>query len=194
MPLPQKVIEQLGREPNASQGWAVGALMFSGGMLFLALVIYFGLTMGYQPYLQNQLNAAEAQVSALNNSISAGDQTQLINFYSQIANLRTLLANHTFPSQFFSWLETNTEANVYYQSLTLTSQDNVTLIGVAATEADVNQQVAVLENSPEVSSVTVSSVVAPQPGGAVTGWTFTMTLVMNPSVFLSSSQPSQPGQ
>lgn len=195
MPLPEKVIEQLGREPSPeTQGWAVGALMFSGGILFLALAIYFGLTMGYEPYLQNQLNGTQAQVSALNNSISTSDQTQLIDFYSQIANLQTLLASHTLPTQFFSWLEANTEANVYYQSLTLTSEDNATFSGVAATEGDLNQQVAIFENSPEVSSVTVSSIAAPQLGVNNAGWTFNLTLVMKPSVFLAFSQPSPSNQ
>jgi Tfp pilus assembly protein PilN len=187
MPLPQKVIEQLGREPTETQGWAVGALLFSGGMLFLALVIYFGLTLGYEPYLQNQLDSTQSQVSALNNSISTGDQAQLIDFYSQITNLQGLLKNHTHTSQFFSWLEANTEANVYYQSLTLTSQDQVTLAGSAATEADVNQQVAIFESSPQVSSLTVSGVVAPQATSNA-GWTFTMALIMQPSVFLISGQ------
>ena len=60
--------------------------------------------------------------------------------------------------QFFSWLEKNTEANVYYQSFALASGHQVTLGGIAATEADVNQQVAIFENAPEVSSVTISNV------------------------------------
>jgi len=192
MPLPEKVIEQLGREPSSgSQGWAVGALLFSGGMLFLSLAIYFGLTMGYEPYLQNQLSATQSQVSALNNSISASDQAQLIDFYSQIANLQTLLKNHAHSSQFFSWIETNTEANVYFQSLTLTSQDQATLAGIAATEADVNQQIAVFESSPDVSSVSVSSVNAPQLTGNNTGWTFSVVLTMKPAVFLTSTAATQ---
>lgn len=188
MPLPQQVIERLGREPSETQGWAVGALLFSGGILFLSLAIYFGLTFGYEPYLQNQLNTTDGQVSALNNSISANDQTQLINFYSQIANLQTLLQNHIHVSQLFSWLETNTEENVYYQSMTLTGQDQVTLSAAAATEADVNQQIAIFENSPEVSSVSVSNVVAPELAGSNADWTFEVTLMMNPSVFLASTQ------
>jgi hypothetical protein len=57
---------------------------------------------------------------------------------------------------------------------------------VAASEADVNQQVAIFENSPEVSSVTVPNVTAPQLLG--NGWTFSVTLIMNPSVFEASSQ------
>ncbi len=187
MPLPEKVIEQLGRESSTqTQGWAVGALLFSGGMLFLALIIYFGLTLGYQPYIQSQLSGITDKVNALDQSISPSDQTQLINFYSQIANLQSLLKNHTLTSQFFSWLETNTEANVYYQAFTLTTGNQVTITGMAKTEADVNEQIAIFENSPEVSSVTVTSVSAPQLLG--NNWTFNATLVMNPSVFLSSSQ------
>jgi Tfp pilus assembly protein PilN len=186
MPLPEKVIEQLGQEAPKTQGWAFGALSFSGGILFLTVAVYFGLTLGYEPYLQSQLTNAQNQVNTLGNSVSASDQSQLIDFYSQIANLQTLLRQHTISSQFFSWLEQNTEANVYYRSLSLTRGDQVALAGVAASEADVNQQVAIFENSPEVSSVTVSNVTAPSLLGS--GWSFSVTLVMSPSVFGASSQ------
>jgi len=187
MPLPEKVIEQLGRESSSgTQGWAVGALLFSGGILFLALAMYFGLAFGYTPYLQSQLTATQNQVSALGNSISMGDQTQLINFYSQISNLQTLLKNHVIISQLFSWLEDNTETNVYYGSFVLTAGNQITLTGVARTEADINQQIAIFENSPEISSVTVSNVTAPQVQGGT--WIFSASLVMNPSVFSTSSQ------
>jgi len=131
MPLPEKVIEQLGQEPPQTQGWALGALFFSGGILFLTVAVYFGLTLGYEPYLQSQLANAKNQVNALGNSVSASDQSQLIDFYSQIANLQTLLQKHTFSSQFFSWLEQNTEANVYYRSFALTQGDQIALSGVA---------------------------------------------------------------
>jgi hypothetical protein len=96
------------------------------------------------------------------------------------------LQQHTLSSQFFSWLEQNTEANIYYRSLALTQGDQVALSGTAASEADVNQQVAIFENSPEVSSVTVSDVTAPSLLGG--GWIFSVTLIMNPSVFSASSQ------
>jgi hypothetical protein len=186
MPLPEKVIEQLGREAPKTQGWALGALFFSGGILFLTAAVYFGLTLGYEPYLQSQFTSVQNQVNTLGNSVSPSDQSQLIDFYSQIANLQTLLHRHTLSSQFFSWLEQNTEANVSYRSLALTQGDQVALSGVASSEADVNQQVAIFENSPEVSSVTVSNVAAPSLIGG--GWTFSVTLIMIPSVFSASSQ------
>jgi hypothetical protein len=186
MALPERVIEQLGQESPKTQGWALGVLFFSGGILFLTVAIYFGLTLGYEPYLQSQLTSAQNQVNTLGNSVPASDQSQLIDFYSQIANLQTLLQQHVLSSQLFSWLEQNTEANVYYRSLTLTQGRQIALSGVAPTEADINQQVAIFENSPGVSSVTVSNVIAPQLLG--NGWTFSVTLIMNPSVFLASSQ------
>ncbi len=186
MPLPEKVIEQLGQESPKTQGWALGALFFSGGILFLTVAVYFGLTLGYEPYLQSQLASVQNQVNTLGSSVSASDQSQLIDFYSQIANLQTLLQQHALSSQFFSWLEQNTEANVSYRSLALTQGDQVALSGAASTEADINQQIAIFENSSEVSSVTVSNVTAPSLLGG--GWTFSVTLIMNPSVFLASSQ------
>jgi hypothetical protein len=186
MPLPEKVIEQLGQERSQTQGWAFGALFFSGGILFLTVAIYFGLTLGYEPYLQSQLSHVKDQVNTLNQSVTTSDQAQLINFYSQISNLQSLLKKHTHATQLFSWLENNTEANVYYQSFALASGNQVTLGGVARSEADVNQQIAIFESSPDVSSVNVSNVSAPQLLG--TTWNFNVVLVMNPSILLASTQ------
>jgi hypothetical protein len=184
MPLPEKVIEQLGREPTGTQGWAFGALMFSGGLLFLAIIIYVGLSFGYEPYLKSQLTTEQNQMNALDQSVPATKQAQLVDYYSQIVNLQSLLQNHVSMPKFFSWLEKNTEANVYFQSFSLAAGHQVNLGGIAATEADVNQQVAIFENAPEVSSLTISNVAAPSLAGG--GWTFNAVLVMQPSVFLAS--------
>jgi hypothetical protein len=186
MPLPEQVIERLGREPSQTQGWALSALFFSGGILFFTIAIYLGLTFGYEPYLQSQLTNTQNQVSALNQSVSASDQSHLIDYYSQIANLKTLLRSHVFSSQFFSWLEQNTEAHVYYQSLSMASGNQVTFSGTAQTEADINQQVAIFENSPGVSSVVVTNVRAPQL--LENGWSFSAIVTMNQSVFLAATQ------
>lgn len=185
MALPQQVVEQLGREPADTQGWAFGAVLFSGGILFLTIIIYLGMSYGYEPYLQGKITDAQNQIATLNNSISPTDQSNLIHFYSQISNLKTLLQKHTLTSQFFTWLGNNTEANIYYQSFSLAAGYKVTATGHAATEADVNQQIAIFENSPEVNSVSVSNVgQAPTNGG----WNFTMLLTMSPSLFSASNK------
>ncbi len=184
MPLPQQVIEQMGRETPDSQGWAWDALLFSGGMLFLVVLIYVGLKFGSEPYWTGQISSAQDAVHAASVSVPATDQAQIVSFYSQTANLKTALANHQFTSQFFSWLEKNTEANVYYQTFQLSNGGRVTLKGAAKTEADINQQIAIFENAPDVASVSLSGVSVMQSGN---GFTFNVGLTMAPSVFSSPS-------
>jgi hypothetical protein len=117
--------------------------------------------------------------------ISPSDQSQVINFYSQISNLKTLLASHQQTSQLFAWLEKNTEANVSYQSFDFSAGNRITLKGDAVTEADINQQLAIFENAPEVASVAVSNVSNVQSGS---GYQFTIVLTVNPSIFSPSTQ------
>ncbi len=181
MPLPEKVIEQLGREPARTPGWSFGIILFSAGFLFIVLFVYFGLTFGYEPYINAQIAQQQDKINQLGQSISPADQANLISFYSQLANLRTLLKSHVLSSQFFSWLEKNTEANVYYQSLVLSSDGQVTLSGNARTEADINQALAIFENAPEVQRVAVSNVGISESTG---GWGFTATLTLQPSLLV----------
>lgn len=185
MALPEQVVAQMEKEPSGSSGWAFGMLSFSGGILLLAIITYLGIAFGYDPHIQSEITNTQTQITALNQSISPSDQKNLINFYSQISNLQTLLKNHVLTSQFFSWLEKNTESNVYYQSFALNSGYKVTATGYATNEADVNQQISIFENSPEVQSVSVSNVsVAPNTGG----WNFSLLLTLSPSLFLSTNK------
>ena len=55
MALPQKVLEQLGREPPKTPGWAGQFLMFSSTIFFVSLVVYIGLVFGYRPYITSEV-------------------------------------------------------------------------------------------------------------------------------------------
>ena len=160
MPLPQQVINQLSRESVQTPGWSVGLLTFTGGLLILALAIYLGMIFVYEPHLQNQLNDLENQAIGLVQSVSPQDQAQLVGFYSQVSNLQTLLRNHVTLSQLFSWIENNTETNVTYTQLSFSGTNGITisLSGIAKTMADLSQQVAIFEASPNVKSIAISNV------------------------------------
>jgi Fimbrial assembly protein (PilN) len=183
MALPQQVLERLSREPPRTPGWSSGLLMFSGGILFIALLVYFGLLYGYEPYLNGQISGLTTQINTAANSVSSADRDALFTFYSEVANLNDVLGNHVTFSHFLSWLEKNTEANVYYTQMTLAGSGQITLAGNAATEADVNQQVAIFEASPDVASVNLSTVSAAAGGS---GWSFNLTIKMNSISNLSS--------
>ncbi len=183
MPLPQKVLDTLSREPPQTPGWSVSLLSFSGGLLFIVLAIYFGLAYGYEPYVQAQVDALNTKLNMVANSISPAQAAQLATFYSQITNLKDVLASRTELSQLFSWLEKNTEANVYYSSLQFSGGSKISLQGSAVSEADVNEQAAIFESSPQVSSVNLSTVSFDDNGKV---WKFSVTLDMKP---FSSTTP-----
>src|SRR3989304_3721474 len=114
MALPQKVLEQLGREPPKTPGWAGQFLMFSGTLFFIAAFVYLGLVFGYRPYLASEVRKLQDQINIFIQQIPLEEQNKIINFYSQLLNLRSLLDNHAISSQLFDWLEQNTQVNVYY--------------------------------------------------------------------------------
>lgn len=183
MPLPQRVVDQLSNEPPKTPGWSLGMLTFSGGLLLIVIIIYAGLTFGYEPYLNGQVSQTQTQIDQLSQQISPADQANLINFYSQISNLQTLLGNHIIITNLFSWLEANTEPNVYYNSFEFSGGNQITISAVAENESDVNQQVAIFQASPEVQSVVVSSVTRAQ----TSGWAFGVNLTINPSMLLPTA-------
>jgi type IV pilus assembly PilN-like protein len=190
MALPQQVVEQLNQGSRRTPGWSSGILLFSGSILFIVLFIYAGLRLGYEPYLNAQLSAAKSQAQKVGQSVSAADEANLITFYSQINNIQSLIKNHVFFSQFLTWLERTTEANVYYTSMFFTSGNQITLAGVAKTSADVAEQITAFEADPRVSSVALSNS-ALSPSG--NNWIFNVVLTMQPSVFLWSPGTSSAG-
>jgi hypothetical protein len=186
MPLPQQVIEQLSQEPSRTPGWSFGILSFSAGILFIVLFVYFGITAGYEPYLNSQIAQLQKQIDTAGKSISADQEQQLLNYYSQTFHLQTLLKNHIVLSPFFSWLENNTEANVYYSGVTFSSGNQMAITVVAKTQADLIQQIAIFESAPAVTHLTVSSISPSVRVGAV--WQqASVILFMDPSIFSNNS-------
>jgi len=189
MALPQQVVEQLSRGSERTPGWSSGILLFSGSILFITIFIYAGLKFGYEPYLNAQLSSLESQAQKVGQSVSASDQATLVTFYSQISNIQSLIKNHVFFSQFLTWLEQNTEANIYYSSMVFTSGNQITLTGIAKTSADISEQVAVFEAAPDVSAVSISNITLLPTANQ---WTFNVVLTMRPSVFLWTPGVSSP--
>jgi hypothetical protein len=187
MPLPQQVINQLSRDTTDTPGFSWGILSFSGGLFVLVLVIYFFMSLVYGPYLNNKLSDVQTKVATVDQSISSGDETHLVAFYSQLTNLQSLLGSHIIFSRFLAWLGQNTQANVSYDAMAFSSGNQVTLTGKARTEADINQQIAIFESSPMIQKVIISNVGLPTAGGL---WTFSAQILMNPSIFTASTTQS----
>ena len=190
MALPQQVVEQLSREEAPrTPGWSFGVMLFSGSILLIVLVIYAGLRFGYEPYLTGQMNALQSKVNNLGQSISPAEEANLVTFYSEIGNLESLVKNHVIFSNFLTWIEQNTEANVYYNTMSFSSEDQVTLNGYAKTAGDIPEQIAVFESSPDVASVVLSNV---SYSAASNNWVFNVVLTMNPDLFQWAASSTAP--
>ncbi len=180
MALPQKVIEQLGREPARTPGWSGRLLMFSSTIFFIVAAIYIGIVYGNQPFLRSQIDEVSNRMSTLAQEIPSDDQAKIFTFYSQIANIKTLLAKHVITSRLFEWLERQTSANVSFSRFAFTKGRNeVVLSGVAKTVNDFIQQVQVFQAQSEVKSVNFKNLAAIEKGG----WQFDLTLEFIPDFF-----------
>ncbi len=182
MPLPQTVLEQLGREPPKTPGWSGRLLMFSSTILLLSLLIYFGITFGYKAYLNADLKKIEDEKQKLSQEVPEEEQAKIVSFYSQVANLQSLLATHIYSSPFFGWLEKNTQANVYFNRFNLNIVSNqLTLGGVGKTIDDINQQLAIFQSRHEIKRVSVASIAL-----SVGLWQFDLSLFFEPGYFYRS--------
>ncbi len=178
MALPEKIIERLGREPVRTPGWSSRLLMFSSTILLIGLFVYVGLVYGYTPYLKTQLKDLDSQIQKFSQEIPTADQAELIAFYSQMANIKTLLNNHIATSRVFEWLEKQTQTNVFFSRFSLNIQGNqLSLAGVAKSTEDIAEEMRVFQTQPEVEQVSVNNMSI----GTAGFWQFDLSLTLNPS-------------
>ncbi|HVN26377.1 MAG TPA: hypothetical protein VMT99_01860 [Candidatus Paceibacterota bacterium] len=192
MPLPEPVVQQLNKDSSVrAPGWSVGIIAFAFSIFFIAAFLWAGLSYGYKPYLDAQTQKVEDQIEQENQAVSPADQANLIAYYSQISNLKQLLKTHVIPTNVLSWLEVNTEPNVYYSSFSFVSPKQLLLAVNAKTEADANQQIAIFENSPQVKSLTVGNL-ASSGQGATSYWQFSVSLTLDPAIVASTTLVAKP--
>lgn len=144
---------------TAATGWPWRLL--ATAVLFFAFVIfvYVGLRFGYGPYLDTQVTTIDASLASLSKTVTATEQEQFVNFYSQIVNLKTVLDKHVFTSNALAFLEKTTTGPVYYTSAEAdVSALGLKLRGVTTSFDALAGQIAVLEKTTGVSRVVLDDV------------------------------------
>ena len=184
MPLPQKVIDRLSREPAGTPGWSSQLLLFAGGLFAIAILVYGGIAFGYRPYFEGQRKKLNDKIQAFIQQIPLAKQEEITSFYSQLSNIKTLLDKHVMVTPVLQWLEGHTQKNVMYQQLTTDpSAGRISFSASAKSIGDVEEQLAVFEKAPDVRGVDFGSIGIGEKGA----WTFQGTVVLNPKV-LGGSQ------
>lgn len=144
----------ISHELKAGLSWRLFVTLF---IVFFSLVlIYLGMEFGYKTFLRSSITSLEAQMEETGNKVGETEQQNLILFYSQLFNLKTLLNRHVFSSNLFDFLERNTHPNVVFSDLDLnTATGELTLNGIASSYSALVSQISHLESQRGVRSVSL---------------------------------------
>ncbi len=149
--------QQLKTPTKMPVGWPWRLLIFSTIILGTATISYFGITLGYKPYLNSQISVLDSKINDLSKTIGNDQQKNLITTYSQLVNIQNLLDSHTVTSKLFDLLEKNTLTQVYYVSLDLSLLEKRLKIDGSAPSYDIlSQQLEVLRKTPNIERVIVN--------------------------------------
>lgn len=150
----KNITEQFLEPRKVPVGWPWRMFIFSVILFALVLFIYFGMIWGYQPYLRGERQSFDKKISEIGGAISEADRETLINFYSQSANLESLLNNHIKGSNIYLFLERNTNQGVYYEGAKLSVAERfLQLQGIARSYDNLVQQLVAFEQAPEIEKV-----------------------------------------
>ncbi|MFH1759081.1 MAG: hypothetical protein ABH822_00790 [Patescibacteria group bacterium] len=142
---------------RSAVGWPWRLFLFSLLLLATAVVLYFGLEVGYKVYLDRQIAATDTVITNLTESISQDEQEQFIAFYSQLANLQGLLDDHIITSTIFPFLERSTNKLVYFTFLDFRFKERkLSLEGIAQSYEIFSQQLEAFTRAPEVERLVVN--------------------------------------
>lgn len=159
--------------------WPWRLLVLSVVIFGFMLLTYLGLAFGYRAFVDAQIASIDQSIEQLAQEVPVDQQQALLRFYSQVANLDSLLAQHVFSSKVFPLFERSTNTSVVYTKLELdVDQRSVVLDGFATSYAVLAQQLEAYRILPEVDRYSISE--SRRSEGRIA---FKATLFLNPSVF-----------
>jgi len=160
--------------------------MLGATFFIIPLFVYLGITLGYQPYLEHQLQDLNDRIQAASQAIPQSDQDNIRVFYAQLVNVKTLLDQHVASSRLFTWLEKNTLANTAYDKLGLKGSSQVSLSATVRSIDDFVLQAKRFEDQPEIRKATFQNLTAADRGG----WHFDVNLTFNSAFLIDQSRPA----
>ncbi|MFH2136411.1 MAG: hypothetical protein ABII19_02150 [Patescibacteria group bacterium] len=155
-------------------------LALIGGGLYWTIKWYGG-------QAENDLQKVETDLGGMEkkNQGLASEKNQAQLFQKQLKAAGRLLENHIYWTNFFSFLEKNTVADVYFVNLVGGNDGQVVMSGVAKSYAAMSRQIVAFKSNDLVSKISVLSASASvDPEGNVAEINFDARLQLNPEIFL----------
>lgn len=142
-------------------------LSFATIIFGFSLFIYLGIIFGYKPYLNSEIKNLNQKISILNQSIDEGQQKQIINFYSQLVNIRDILKNHKSIFFVFDLIEKNTYQSVSYSNFKMNVVDKeIRIDGTAPDYETLVKETALWNNAPEIEKIILENIALQESSSA----------------------------
>lgn len=151
---------------------------------FLVVEVYYGLNWWEKQeatqiqVLSDKVMKLDAEASKLKKTASAA-----LSYKEKSAVFTSLLNNHIYWSNFFTWLEKNTLSSVHFDSFAGTLDGTYSFLATADSYADISWQVKAFLNDPLVESAKVTSAASTRSAAKPNAVTFNITIKINPSIF-----------
>jgi len=136
------------------------SLAVVGGACVLLMVVVFGLLLWYESGIKRQGADVTADIDAVEREIALlrDDQKASIALKSTTDQIRQLLDNHIYWTQFFSKLAEHTASDVYFVSFSGTPRGDITLVAHGPDFSAPARQLLLFEAADDfVGSVTINS-------------------------------------
>ncbi len=184
------LIEKEFLRPEALKtGWPWRLLVFTIFLFGIILLVFFGMKIGYEPYLDKKIKNLDAEIGKLSQSFSQSEVNDFLKFYSQLSNLKTLLGNHIFSSNILKFLEENSLKNLAYTGLNLDiGRRELKLSGTVSSYEVLSQQLEIFRQSALVEKSSFKN----SQQGEKTGINFEIVLILKSDFFKETSILSAP--
>jgi len=171
---------RLSQERVPAGGGAWRLLLFMAFVFGVFLLSYLGLVIGYKAYVKAQIQERDQEIADLAAQVPKEEQDEFLKFQFQLMNLQNILNKHIIVSKLLPLIEANTNAQVFYSSLEVSSAEGrVNLAGTALNFDVVAQQLAAYQRLPEVVRYQMTNA-REIAGGRVS---FDAALFLSPNVF-----------
>ena len=139
-------------------GWSWRLFVFSAIVFGSVTMLALGMDFGYKPFLEKRADDLNSSIDDLRKDVSAEEQENLFNFYSQVYNLQEILRSHPLPSRLLAFLSANTNVRVYYTALKYDQESAIlTVNGLASSYADFAAQMEAFRRRPEVTGLSIEN-------------------------------------
>lgn len=182
MPYTQSALQsELSKQREASAGWPWRLMTLSLVILLTVGAVYAGMQFGFENlYLQNALKSADAESVKTSKTVSADDQKQIFNFYSQLSNIDMLLKKQGKATPYLSLIEQNTLKSVIYANMSMDISEqaiSIKMDGTAPLYSSIVQQMDLYKKLPNVKGVKLSG--ARSGAQASDGVLFSIEVILN---------------